>query len=153
MKRVLRPSMPRVLCDWTHACAGSARIWCSTSYLLLTILTATRAFAQATPFTVTIEQPGIAHQISPLVVNGQVYGATGVVEENFNGLSPGFHSTGFPFANNSSLGSFDRGQIQKADQFGGAGGSGNYLTVNTSIQIASSPTTLTFNTPQRAAVA
>jgi outer membrane autotransporter protein len=103
------------------------------------------AFAQ--PVVVTLEQPGV--QQSSLFTNPAGFGATNVSVETFTELSPGFRSTAFPFAANASLGSYDHGQIQKADAFGGAGGTGNYLTVNQSINKASNPTTLTFGAPQR----
>jgi T5SS/PEP-CTERM-associated repeat protein len=96
---------------------------------------------------VTLEPPGV--QESSLFTNPAAFGAISVSEETFNELSTGFHSKSFPFANNPSLGSYNVGQIQKADAFGGAGGTGNYLTVNQSINKASNPTTLTFSNPQR----
>jgi outer membrane autotransporter protein len=122
--------------------------WSVLPVLLLTLLlvtTASTVFAQ--PFTVTLEAPKI--QVSSLFTNPGAFGAANVFEETFNELSPGFHSSSFPFAQNSALGSYDHGQIQPADQFGGAGGTGNYLTVNSTLKPASNPTTLTFSTPQR----
>jgi hypothetical protein len=109
------------------------------------ITTAPAAFPQA--LVVTLEQPGV--QQSSLFSNPAAFGATNVSVETFNELFSGFRSTSFPFAQNATLGSYDHGQIQKADAFGGAGGTGNYLTVNQTIKAASNPTTLTFIAPQR----
>ena len=112
---------------------------------IVLLATASAAFPQAV--TVTLEQPKV--QQSSLFSNAAAFGATNVSVETFNELSPGFRSTSFPFAGNTSLGSYDHGQIQKADAFGGSGGTGNYLTVNQSIKPASNPTTLIFAIPQR----
>ena len=115
--------------------------------LLFIALVAMAPAAFAQPVVVTLEQP--RDQQSSLFTNPAGFGATNVSVETFNELSPGFRSTAFPFAANTSLGSYDHGQIQKADAFGGAGGTGNYLTVNQSINKASNPTTVTFATPER----
>src|SRR5262249_51911595 len=45
--------------------------------------------------------------------------------------------------------SYDHLLVRSADAFGGAGGKGTYMTVNTSINKGSSPTTVTLATPQR----
>jgi len=46
---------------------------------------------------------------------------------------PAGAQTIFSFADNSSVGSYDSGLIVEADQFGGAGGTGHYLTENTAL--------------------
>jgi outer membrane autotransporter protein len=123
--------------------------------LLLTLLitTAPRAFSQA--FWVSIEAPGVEHQVSPLVANGQAYGAAGVNVETFDGphtpaLVPDAVNPGFNFNNDASIGSYSRGLIVSANQFGGAGGKGLYFDVNTTIGVNSpSAVILTFKSPQR----
>lgn len=126
------------------------RCWCLLPPLLFAffIATAPRAFPQTQAFYVTIEPPGAESQQSQLAVNGQAYGATGVFVETFSELTTGLQQKGFPFDGNSSVGSYSPGLIVKADQYGGAGGTGNYFTVNTALGSPSS-TTLTFVNPQR----
>jgi T5SS/PEP-CTERM-associated repeat protein len=114
-------------------------------FAIVLLTTAEFAFPQA--FTVTIEGPGV--QVSSLFTNPAAFGATNVVEETFNELKTGFISKSVPFAGNSAIGSYDHLLIEAADAFGGAGGTGNYMTVNTSINKASQPTTLTLTTPER----
>jgi T5SS/PEP-CTERM-associated repeat protein len=113
--------------------------------LLILLVTAPKALSQA--FTVTIEEPGV--QVSPLFTNPAAFGATNVVEETFNELKPGFILKPVPFAANTALGSYDHLFVTSADNFGGAGGKGNYMTVNNSKNDAVNPTTLTLTTPQR----
>jgi len=124
-----------------------ARTLVCLALLMCMALLATARTACAQNVLVTLEQPGA--QQSSLFTNPSGFGATSVFQENFNELSAGFQSSSFPFAQNSALGSYDHGQIRRADAFGGAGGTGNYLTVNQSINPASNPTTLTFTAPQR----
>jgi outer membrane autotransporter protein len=118
-----------------------------TPALLFIALVVMAPAALAQPVVVTLEQPGV--QQSSLFTNPAGFGATNVSVERFNELSPGFRSTAFPFAANASLGSYDHGQIQLADAFGGADGTGTYLTVKQGINKASNLTTLTFSAPQR----
>jgi outer membrane autotransporter protein len=109
-------------------------IWLIAVCLLLTL----RSYAQ-TPFTVTLESPGIANQVSPLVVNGQAYGAYGVIEQAFDSLRTG-NNTNVPLG---TVGTYSQINVVKANVFGGAGGTGNYVSVGTI------PVTITFTTPQR----
>ena len=106
-------------------------------------------------FLVTVEAPGV--QQSTLATNPNAYGATGVVVNNFDSksLSTGYNQNGFVFADNSQkIGSYDQGVIAAANQYGGAGGTGNYFTVQpgsygTSSNPQLSESTLTLNTPER----
>ena len=50
------------------------------------------SYAQ-TPFSITLEPPGAQNQVSTLVVNGQAYGASGVIEQTFDLLSTGIFSS------------------------------------------------------------
>ena len=108
--------------------------WSIAIYLVITL----RCYAQ-TPFAVTIESPGIANQVSPLVVNGQLYGASGVIEQTFDSLPRGNNTN----VSLGMVGTYGQINVVKANVFGGAGGIGNYVSVGTT------PVTLTFTTPQR----
>ncbi len=108
--------------------------------------------AMAASFEVTLEAPGV--QQSTLSTNPNAYGAKNVVVDNFNSDQTGYNTTSLAFAGNSQIGSYNQGVIAAASQYGGAGGTGNYLTVQpglfgTSSDIQKSTTTLTLNTPQR----
>jgi hypothetical protein len=109
-------------------------IWLTAIYVLLII----QCYAQ-TPFTVTLESPGIDNQVSPLVVNGQAYGANGVIQQTFDALSKGTNTK----VSLGSVGAYSQINVVKADVFGGAGGTGNYVSIRTS------PVTITFTAPQR----
>jgi hypothetical protein len=109
------------------------------------LATVSTAFSQA--FTVTLEAPKV--QQSYLTANPSGFGATNVFTEIFDELPAGFKQTLTPFAGNSAIGSCDKLLIRPADQFGGAGGTGRYLTVNRNINAADVATTLTFTSPQR----
>jgi hypothetical protein len=92
------------------------------------ITLAPKVSAQTSSFFVSIEPPGVANQVSPLVVNGVNYGAEGVHVEDFNrsGVAPGTGQTivirnGFDFgANSSGFGTYSSAVVRTADQFGGA---------------------------------
>jgi outer membrane autotransporter protein len=115
-------------------------------FALIPIVTTGEAFAQA--FTVTIEEPGV--QQSSLSTNPAAFGATNVIVETFDELKAGFVSKPVPFAGgHSSLGSYDHLLVRSADAFGGAGGKGTYMSVNSSLNAGSNPTTLVLATPQR----
>src|SRR5262249_19517613 len=103
------------------------------------------AFPQA--FVVSIEAPTV--QQSSLSTNPTGFGATNVIVEAFDELKPGFISKPVPFAGNNVSGSYDHLLVRSADAFGGAGGKGTYMSVNTSFNVGSNPTTLTLATPQR----
>jgi hypothetical protein len=96
---------------------------------------------------VTLEAPKV--QQSSLFTNPTGFGVTNVIVETFDELKAGFVSKPVPFAGNNTLGSYDHLLVRSADAFGGAGGKGMYMTVNTSINAGSSPTTLTLATPER----
>jgi hypothetical protein len=113
------------------------------SFILITA--PPKGFSQA--LTVTVESPKL--QQSSLFTNPTAFGASNVMEESFEELKAGFISTPTPFAGNSSLGSYDHLLVRPADAFGGDGGKGNYMSVNTNIKAGSNPTTLTFTQPQR----
>jgi hypothetical protein len=91
-------------------------------YLLLPF---SAAYGQ--PFTITIGPPGA--QTSSVASNGVV--------ETFDELTPGA-PTNFAF---DSVGIYNQGNINRANVFGGAGGTGNFLTANN--------TTLMLDAPQR----
>lgn len=99
-------------------------------------------------FDITIEAPGV--QTSTLTNSSS--GAKGVYVENFDSQSTGYNGNGFAFANNSAIGSYDKGDIVPASLFGGAGGTGKYLTVQPG-QLGSPSTytqsTLTLKNPER----
>jgi hypothetical protein len=134
---------------WPYTLVDWLRCWRLLPPLLFAVFIATapRAFPQ-NQFYVTIEPPGAESQQSQLAVNGPAYGAAGVFVENFDELTTGLHQKGFSFDGNRSVGSYSPGLIVQADQFGGAGGTGNYFTVNTSLGSPES-TILRFVNPQR----
>ena len=128
----------------------------------------------ATPnsFQVTVEAPGV--QQSTLFTNPNAYGATGVFVNNFDSASIGYSSNSYSFGgkpaistspistsqigisqiSTSQIGSYSNVDIVQADQYGGAGGTGNYFTVQpgkdgTSSDPQKSKSTLTLNTPER----
>lgn len=94
---------------------------------------------------VTAESPGV--QQSSLYLNPSAYGATNVIQDNFNYLAPGYYSNGVPFDGSSAIGNYSTVGIQLANQYGGAGGRGNYFTV--AAPFSSTSSTLSFTTPQR----
>jgi T5SS/PEP-CTERM-associated repeat protein len=102
-------------------------------------------FPQA--FTVTLEGPRL--QQSSLLSSPSGLGAVNLHQEAFDELPSTFIQTPVPFAANSGLGSYNHVLIRPADAFGGAGGTGKYLTVNANINAADTSTTLTLATPQR----
>jgi T5SS/PEP-CTERM-associated repeat protein len=103
------------------------------------------AFAQA--FTVTVEAPRV--QDSALSMNPSGFGASNVTVESFQELKAGFISKSAAFAGNIALGSYDHLLVRSADALGGAGGKGTYMSVNSSSNAASNPTTLTLAKPQQ----
>lgn len=94
---------------------------------------------------VTAESPGV--QQSSLYLNPTAYGATGVIQNSFDTLSPQYYSTSIPFNGNAAIGIYSDGGIQRANQYGGAGGTSNYYTV--AAPFSTTTSTLTFSTPQR----
>jgi outer membrane autotransporter protein len=107
----------------------------------------TPQFAFAQPLVVTVEAPAV--QQSSLSTNPSAFRASNVVVEPFDELKAGFISTPVPFAGNNALGSYDHLLVSAADNAGGAGGKGTYMSVNNSMNKASDPTTLTLATPLR----
>ena len=112
---------------------------------LALVAMATPAFPQA--FTVTLEGPKL--QQSSLLSNRSGFGAVNLHQEAFDELPATFIQTPVPFAANPRLGSYNHVLIRPADAFGGAGGTGKYLTINANINAADTSTTLTLATPQR----
>jgi len=86
---------------------------------------------------------------SSLSTNPAAFGVTNVIVETFDELKAGFISKPVPFAGDSSLGSYDHLLVRSADAFGGAGGKGTYMSVNSNLNAGSNPTTLVLATPQR----
>jgi outer membrane autotransporter protein len=125
------------------------RSWRLLDHALLVVLalmiTTPKAYPQA--FVVTLEAPKV--QQSSLSTNPTGFGATNVIVETFDELKPGFILKPVPFAANAALGSYDHLLVSSADNFGGAGGKGNYITVSNSKNDAVNPTTLTLTAPQR----
>jgi len=110
------------------------------TFSLAVITVAEVAFPQA--LVVTLEAPKV--QQSSLFTNPAGFGAT-----TFEELKAGFISKAAPFARNNALGTYDHLLVSAADNSGGVGGKGNYMTVNNSVNKASNPTTLTLAIPQR----
>lgn len=154
MERVLRLSRIGKPIHWPYTLVDWLRSWRLLPLLpiafLIAVFIATlpKAFSQTNAFYVTIDSPGSDNEQSTLVTNPQQFSATQVHEETFNELTSGLQTNGFNFAGSASIGSYSAALIVKADQYGGAGGTGNYMTVNTSLRSPSS-TTLTFVQPQR----
>jgi uncharacterized protein with beta-barrel porin domain len=97
--------------------------------LLLAICIGWSAAAHAQPLTITIDAPGVQ---SATVPNSVV--------ETFDKLQPSSRpQSNIPF---DASGTYNSATVTRADVFGGAGGTGNYLTTG-------SPTTLMLNAPQR----
>ncbi|MBV8969478.1 MAG: hypothetical protein JO331_10520, partial [Verrucomicrobia bacterium] len=94
-------------------------------------------------------------QESPLATNPTDFGATGVAVENFNEQALGsIAARGIIFGGDPNVGVYSPrggGTIVAADQFGGAGGTGNYLTDNSSFHSPPQPasTTIIFMHPER----
>ncbi|MBR8840204.1 MAG: PEP-CTERM sorting domain-containing protein [Stigonema ocellatum SAG 48.90 = DSM 106950] len=109
--------------------------------------------AMAASFVVTAEAPGV--QQSNLFTNPNAYGAKNVYEETFDSKSTGYNTTASAFGDPAqNIGSYDQSVIVNANQYGGANGTGNYLTVQpssfgTSQDSTKSETTLTLNSSQR----
>ena len=83
---------------------------------------------------------------SPIVFTAELAGVQsttvpGAITENFNGLPTGSISTYV-----SSIGTFSGGTVVAANEYGGAGGTGNYYAVGT--ESGTTKATLTFNSPQ-----
>jgi T5SS/PEP-CTERM-associated repeat protein len=111
------------------------------------VRTALLALAQS--FVFTIEDPGL-QQSSLSKVPVDLFDEFGSSGKNPKPvfLSPG--PPGVPFAGNAALGNhYDHLLVEPADNFGGAGGTGSYMLVSSNFMKASSPTTLTFGTPQQ----
>jgi hypothetical protein len=95
--------------------------------------------------TIQYEAPGV--QQSSLVTDPTHNPGINVVTEDFNSIIPtGYHSSSF----STNIGTFDNGLIETADQYGGAGGTGNYFDVDTSRSGNPNYTTatLTLKSPQ-----
>jgi hypothetical protein len=113
--------------------------------LPLLLLTGFTTPALADNLYVTAENPGV--QQSYLYTNPSAYGASNVVQDNFNYLAPGYYSNGKAFNGNAAIGNYDRVGIQAANQYGGATGKGDYFTV--AAPFSNAPTTLSFTESQR----
>ncbi len=105
--------------------------------------------AMAAPkFNVTIEAPGV--QKSKLTDN--LSGATGVFVENFDSETTGYKNNGFAFAGDPKIGSYDKGDIVAANQYGGVDGTRKFLLVQpgqSGAPATYTQSTLTLTNPQR----
>ena len=115
---------------------------CSFAAVLLSVVPQ----AKADPFLVTLEKPGVEQ--SSLFLDPAAFGATGVFQDNFNADTPGLHNS-LMFGGSPNVGTYGKSWIQGADQWGGAGGVGNYFNINNRYPGAPSSTTLTLNQPER----
>lgn len=95
--------------------------------------------------TVAIEAPG--QEQSALYLSPSTYGATNVYQADFNSISAGYHTGPITLAN---IGTINSGFIQTANEYGGAGGTGNYFDVDkdTSGVPTDTSSTLTLNSPE-----
>jgi hypothetical protein len=91
-------------------------------------------------FTVTV---GAAGQLTPSLPSG----FQNLQQADFNNISAGYHTTPITLNN---IGTINSGFIQTANQYGGAGGTGNYFDVdaNTSGVAADTSSTLKLNNPE-----
>lgn len=109
--------------------------------VVLSLAAVTRP-AMAASFNVTIEAPGQQEATYSNLVDYHV--------ENFDEQKQGYNSTGFAFAGDKSIGSYNSGLIENPDAFGGAGGKGEYFDVDTNRSGANqTSSTLTFTNPER----
>jgi len=116
-----------------------------TALSLLTLTHFATPAAAANDLYVTVESPGV--QQSSLYTNPAAFGATNVIQDDFNSLKSGYYANGIPFDKNLAIGIYSQGGIQGANQYGGANGKGNYFTVAAPFSNTSS--TLSFAQPQR----
>ncbi|MBR8833002.1 MAG: hypothetical protein DSM106950_02895 [Stigonema ocellatum SAG 48.90 = DSM 106950] len=114
----------------------------SATTLLSTLSTITPA--NAANFLVTVEAPKV--QESSLLKSGS--GATNVYEDTFNSDKVGVFNQVY-FNGDSNIGTYQNVFINSADQYGSAGGTGNYFDVDKNRSKQYSTSTLTLKTPQR----
>ncbi|MHC5827557.1 MAG: Npun_F0296 family exosortase-dependent surface protein, partial [Nostoc sp.] len=95
------------------------------SGVVLSLATFTRP-VMASSFTVSIEDAGVQNAQSSNLVNYHV--------QNFDAQTAGYSTAGFQSNDGTTnVGSYKTTLIQNADQYGGAGGKGNYFDVNANI--------------------
>jgi hypothetical protein len=117
--------------------------------VVLSAAIASRPAMASSLFQVTIEDPNT--QQSTLYTNPNAYGATGVYEETFDSQKTGYNQNGMAFDGNSNIGTYNQTDIVGANLYGGAGGTGNYITVQPGKDGTPSgyQTTLTLANPER----
>ncbi|MEH2458744.1 Npun_F0296 family exosortase-dependent surface protein [Nostoc sp.] len=95
------------------------------SGVVLSLATLTRP-AMASSFTVSIENAGVQNAQLSNLVNAHV--------QTFDAQTAGYSATGFQSNDGTTnVGSYKNTLIQNADQYGGAGGTGEYFDVNAGI--------------------
>ncbi|MEH2161395.1 MAG: hypothetical protein V7K38_10185 [Nostoc sp.] len=110
------------------------------SGVVLSLATVTRP-AMAASFAISIENAGVQTANSSNLVNTHV--------DTFDGETTGYSATGFQWKDGATtIGSYNNGLINNANQYGGAGGSGKYFDVDTNIGSKQSVSTLNLTTPQ-----
>ncbi|MHC5595479.1 MAG: Npun_F0296 family exosortase-dependent surface protein [Nostoc sp.] len=111
------------------------------SGVVLSLATITRP-AMATSFTVSIENAGQQTANYSNLLNYNV--------DTFNGETPGYSATGLTWKNGSAtVGTYKNTLIENADQYGGAGGTGQYFDVDTNRSGGQQTvSTLNLTTPQ-----
>lgn len=108
------------------------------SGVVLSLATLTHPVMASTPFTVSIEAPGAETANYSNLLNYNV--------ENFdNGLTASNSVQNFAWSN---VGNYTSGLVQGANQYGGAGGTGNFFDVNSGISGGVTTSTLNLTTPQ-----
>lgn len=111
------------------------------SGVALSLATATRP-AMASSFAITVEDPGVQNANLSNLVNAHV--------QTFDGLKQGFSEAGFQWNEGTTkIGTYTNTLIENADQYGGAGGKGQYFDVDTSRSgKGQTYSTLKLDTPQ-----
>ncbi|MEH2292716.1 Npun_F0296 family exosortase-dependent surface protein [Nostoc sp.] len=95
------------------------------SGVVLSLATLTRP-AMASSFTVSIENAGVQNAQLSNLVNAHV--------QTFDAQTAGYSTAGFQSSDGTTnVGSYKNTLIQNADQYGGAGGKGEYFDVNANI--------------------
>ncbi|MCW5312902.1 hypothetical protein GTQ43_03265 [Nostoc sp. KVJ3] len=110
------------------------------SGVVLSLATVTRP-AMAASFAVSIENAGVQNAQLSNLVDAHV--------DTFDGQTAGYSATGFQWKDGATtVGSYNNGLINNANQYGGAGGSGQYFDVDTNNGSKQTVSTLSLTTPQ-----
>ncbi|QLE43592.1 hypothetical protein FD723_26205 [Nostoc sp. C052] len=110
------------------------------SGVVLSLATITRP-AMAASFAVSIENAGVQNAQLSNLVNAHV--------DTFDAEKTGYSATKFQWQDGTTtIGSYDNGLINNANQYGGAGGSGKYFDVDTNNGSKQTVSTLSLTTPQ-----